>query len=703
MRAGWAALVVVVTACGAGPDDTAAPASTGDGDAAVVLCTPEAGDAQSVTLGEPLTLSASLAAGEAASWLWDLGDGSVVDGQVVEHRYSEAGVYSAVVQCTSPDGSRGTDAVSITATRALAAVPPVWSGTLAQSADGATLYAVNPEDDSLAVIQADTGAVEIWPACVEPRTVAAQAGAVAVACGGEDALLVFDAATGAAARVDLPSGARPHGVVGRDGAWLATVPARGSVVHVSNDGAVTEVAVGPDPRGLAWLADGSVVITRWRSPDAGGQLYRLGADLAALPDIWLDLDRGGDSDTTTGGVPNLLEQVVPSPDGGALHLPFAHANLLRGSWRTGQPLTHDSTVRAVVATLDAETGEEAGGRKQLDERGRANALAPSPRGERLYVLHTGTRSVTVLDTATGDLAGSLLDVGRAPTGLVASPDGATLYVHAWLDRRVAAYDVRDLSALVESTWSAVTVEVEPLSPEVLLGKQIFWDAKDPRITRAGYISCANCHPDGDHDGRTWDFTDRGEGLRNTPTLLGRAGMGMGPVHWSANFDEIQDFENDMRGPFGGAGFLSDADWAAAGDTLGSPKAGRSAELDALAAYVATLDATPDSPFALPDGGAAAFDAAGCGDCHPAPLYTDSNLADFTRHDVGTLSEASGQRLGDGPLDGLDTPTLLGAWATAPYLHDGSAATVEQAIEAHTALDPLGPDTVALLADFVRGL
>ena len=30
----------------------------------------------------------------------------------------------------------------------------------------------------------------------------------------------------------------------------------------------------------------------------------------------------------------------------------------------------------------------------------------------------------------------------------------------------------------------------------------------------GYLSCATCHLDGGHDGRVWDFTGRGEGLRN---------------------------------------------------------------------------------------------------------------------------------------------------------------------------------------------
>lgn len=55
--------------------------------------------------------------------------------------------------------------------------------------------------------------------------------------------------------------------------------------------------------------------------------------------------------------------------------------------------------------------------------------------------------------------------------------------------------------------------------------------------------------------------------------------------------------------------------------------------------------------------------------------TDSTLGAATLHDVGTLRTSSGQRLG-GPLLGIDTPTLLGVWATAPYFHDGSAPTLD---------------------------
>src|SRR5690606_7448934 len=104
------------------------------------------------------------------------------------------------------------------------------------------------------------------------------------------------------------------------------------------------------------------------------------------------------------------------------------------------------------------------------------------------------------------------------------------------------------------------------------------------------------------------------------------------------------------------------------------------ELDALAAYVTSLDRVPPSPYRAPDGhltpegwrGREVFQRAGCPECHSGPDFTDS--ASGVLHDVGTLQATSGKRLGE-PLLGLDTPTLRGIWQTAPYLHDGSAPTL----------------------------
>ena len=92
---------------------------------------------------------------------------------------------------------------------------------------------------------------------------------------------------------------------------------------------------------------------------------------------------------------------------------------------------------------------------------------------------------------------------------------------------------------------------------MLSGKQFFYDARDTRLARDRYMSCATCHNDGGHDGRVWDLTGMGEGLRNTIALRGRAG-GQGFLHWSNNFDEVQDFEGQIRTLAGGTGLMTDA-------------------------------------------------------------------------------------------------------------------------------------------------
>jgi cytochrome c peroxidase len=55
---------------------------------------------------------------------------------------------------------------------------------------------------------------------------------------------------------------------------------------------------------------------------------------------------------------------------------------------------------------------------------------------------------------------------------------------------------------------------------------------------------------------------------------------------------------------------------------------------------------------------------GCAECHVGPLFTDLKL-----HDVGTSG------VFDLPDEPFDTPTLIELWRSAPYLHDGSAATM----------------------------
>jgi CxxC motif-containing protein (DUF1111 family) len=78
-------------------------------------------------------------------------------------------------------------------------------------------------------------------------------------------------------------------------------------------------------------------------------------------------------------------------------------------------------------------------------------------------------------------------------------------------------------------------------------------------------------------------------------------------------------------------------------------------------------------------------------CHPPPTYTISawlSPGEPLLVDVGTLTEASGQRRG-APLTGLDVPSLRGLHHSAPYLHDGRAASLVEVLGVENPEDQHG--------------
>ena len=284
-------------------------------------------------------------------------------------------------------------------------------------------------------------------------------------------------------------------------------------------------------------------------------------------------------------------------------------------------------------------------------------------------------------------------------------------MHNFMGRSVSVFDVSEVlasqgfSTPLLATLS--TVEQEHLTDTVLLGKRIFYNADDPRMSRESYISCASCHVDGGQDGMVWDFTERGEGLRNTITLEGRAGMGHGNVHWTANFDEIQDFEHDIRGGFGGTGFLTDEQFATTGQPLGVSKAGLNSDLDALADYVASLSTFSRNPnktddqLALIAQGEIEFETAGCQQCHSGEQFTDGQ-----RHILETRVPGSGNGMGQ-PLNtlGIETPTLRGVWSTAPYFHHGQATSLREVLlhDGHGNAQALSESKLNALEAYLRAL
>ena len=379
------------------------------------------------------------------------------------------------------------------------------------------------------------------------------------------------------------------------------------------------------------------------------------------------------------------------PTAGRAWIPSKKDNIARGRHRDGNDRDFETQTRTVVSQIDLTANAEALDRRiDFDDRDLAQALAFTPAGDAVVVAFQGSNVIEVWDAAARTRL-SEVPVGRAPDGLALGPDGRRLYVHNFLDRSVT---VLNTAGLLDGTVNeppvvatVSTVAEEALAPEVLRGKRIFYNAADVRMSQDGYLSCASCHLDGGSDGMVWDRKQFGEGLRNTIDLRGRRGTNGGVVHWSGNFDEIQDFEHDIRDSFGGSGFMADADFRAGtrSDPLGDPKAGVSAELDALAAYTTSLAEVPDSPYRASDGSLTAAGLTGrtvvrdkgCARCHAGADFTDDLI-----HDVGTVAPSSGQASGT-PLAGINTPTLRGLWLSAPYLHNGSLATLAAVLDGST--------------------
>lgn len=585
---------------------------------------------------------------------------------------------------------------------------------------GANVWAVNPDAHTITAVDAAllTKTHEV-PVGLEPKAIAqAPDGTLWVLCRESHEITIVDPATPAVVdAIPLPYASQPVGLaMAPDGlSAYVTLQALGQLLKL--DPATRTVTntldLGPDAagmtpmvRGIAVTADSTtVLVTRFVSPDVAAEVYEVAYDVALdtmslANTITLAKSPGVDSSLFARGLPNYLTSITISPDGTRAWVPSKKDNIDRGGRRDGLALDHDVTVRAITSTIDLSTSTEVSAeRLDHDNSDRCHSCSFSELGDLVFVTLPGNNEVKIVDAYSGSEV-SILSTDRAPEGTLLDPLTGNLFVLNFLSRSLSVFNVAPiLSGGATSTplGSVSLVGTEPLSPQILRGKEIFYDASSFDINLSGYLSCASCHLDGSHDGRSYDFSSpMGEGFRNTIDLTGRAGTGHGRVHWTGNFDEIHDFEGQLRLLGKGNGLMSDSDFntGTRSQSLGDPKNGLSSDLDALAAYVSSLDSFPPSPHRMPNGdltasalaGKAHFDALGCADCHGGPDFTDSSLG--TLHDVGTITANSGDRLG-GALPGFDTPTLRGIWDTAPYLHDGSAPTLRDVLTTRNPTDQHG--------------
>lgn len=680
---------------------------------------------------ENITVTISANGGSALSYRYNFAGAwsAWTSSNTANHAYTNVGRPRVLVQVRDESGQIANGSVRLLVIDPLPPGPrPTHSGTLAIGDDapgGRRLWSVNPDANTVAVLDAVTGEkLHEHGVGNDPRNIARDVhGRYWITCHDSDEIRVLNPDGTTHAAIALPYGSAPFGIAASpDGQHLyATMHGSGRLHRYSAASplaAPIDTATVPFPRGIAISADGlRVLVTRFISPDLNGQVAEHhGTTLAQVRTIPLGSSITWDNGDRSGGTPNYLAGIAISPDGTRAAVVSKQDNTQRGVRFGVGDLTHETTVRAVISFIDLTNNAEIpNSRRDFDNSEGPSAVTWSPRGDTIFVTLQGNNSLVGIDELnlspipgspvafTTEVSPAViafeLGTGLTPQGLLLDQAANRLFTQNFMGRSVTVRDAQPFLGQNLTTFPFVTTTAtvnpatETLSPQVLLGKRIFYNAADPRMGADSYISCASCHIDGGHDGRTWDFTGRGEGLRRTTDLRGRSGTGHGNAHWSGNFDEIQDFEHDIRGPFGGTGFLPlDANqFATLHPSPATGKTGLSSDLDALAAYVSSLGNAhvPRSPHRNADGtrtaaaqaGQTVFQQQNCASCHSGNVFTSSPSSPIANHPlshVGTQSLLSGNRLGEN-LSGIDVPTLHGLHATHNYLHHGEAKSLTESI------------------------
>jgi len=526
-------------------------------------------------------------------------------------------------------------------TTSLPAISPVPDE--ARRAASSALMAITPDDRWVYVVNSDTGSVTaidtltdtaVWelPIGVEPRSMALDPrGRLAY---------VSDFAAGSVTVVDLEMAApvasfttdrHPYGVLpGPDGQVLFVAESGADAIALFDSGTYQRlgtIAVEPNPRGLAVSANGErLYVTHFMS----GHVSVIDVSSREVLDV-----------IGTGAESVAAQFIAIAPGGEKAYLPHSRS-------RVSNPhLQFDSTIAPLVSVIDLGMGTllrtEVLGLDAIDRPvNMPFAVAFSPEGRLLYVVNSGSNDLSVVDLESA-LGVGHVSLGDNPRGIVVTSDGDRAYVLNALSNDVSILDLEGLAEL-----RRISVADTALPPDVQRGKVLFFSSDRPELARDQWVSCASCHLEGGHDGRTWPFAD---GPRNTPAIRGLADSA--PFHWSGDRVDLLDFQDTITGVQGGTGITTN-------------------ELSDLAAFLG-FGGFEASPYRLLDGslssaaedGLQVFGAAGCGSCHSGDAFTDRRL-----HDVGTALDPRETRGRE-----FDTPSLLGIYDTAPYLHDGSSATL----------------------------
>ena len=237
------------------------------------------------------------------------------------------------------------------------------------------------------------------------------------------------------------------------------------------------------------------------------------------------------------------------------------------------------------------------------------------------------------------------------------------------------------------------------------------------------------------------------GVRTKPVdgVLGRASMVLdvatqktlvGRFGWKGQQATLLSFAGDAylnemgitnrlfpteNAPNGNVALLKKLDTVSDPEDQVDPASGK-AGIDLLADFMRFLGPPPTQPVTASNTfGAKLFLDTGCASCHTPVMFTGPSTitalnakavmlySDLLLHDMGTLGDGIVQ--GTAGARDMKTPPLWGLRASGPYLHDGRAMTIEDAIKAHDGeakvskdrFQKLTRDQQTLLIEFLKSI
>lgn len=548
---------------------------------------------------------------------------------------------------------------------------------MASSPDGRFLYVVCQDSDELRVVDIISGhVVRVVAVGRSPRgiTLSPDGHEIYVANANDDTVSAIDATTLNVTRT-LATGFEPAGVV-TDRAGRTLYVAN----RLSNDISVIDLKTGQEikrllaGRGVSYLAlapDGKSVYATHIYPNSGASRTPPNSEITVVDTARQTVVERKPLHNVAG-----VFHVAMSADGKlgvAAELrpknliPLAH---VEHGWAFGDSLT----------LFGPDIGEPI--QVPIDELDRYYALpwgvAISADKSKIFVTTAGSESVTVIDvpsllktvrtrgrllandlSASADYVVARIAVGNNPRGILLSNDGKYLYVANRLDDDIMVIDTA-------TNKVASTIDLGgPKNVDALRrGERLFYTAD---FAFQGQFGCSSCHIDATIDGLQWDLEPDGFGkdIVDNRSLENLAGTE--PFKWSGTNPDMPSECGTRTELF----FYRSQSFT-------------QQQLTDLVSFVYALPYRPNR-YRQPNGeltpqqerGKAIFERTKykdgrpipesnrCAYCHSGPKFTNQQQVN-----VGT-----GKSTDRSPV--IDVPQLRNVAYSAPYLHDGSARSLEE--------------------------